>query len=65
MLWYWVATYQLAQAHRPAESELSGKLKRWEHRARTAEIVRYLSRDHGLAIAGFIVELATLTAEEA
>jgi hypothetical protein len=40
-------------------------VKRWEHRARTAEIVRHLSQDGGLALGGLIEKLDKLTAEEA
>ena len=48
-----------------AASALSGRVQRWKHRARTTEIVRHLSRDRGLALAGLIEQLDKLTAEEA
>jgi len=47
-----------------AESALSGRVERWEHRARTTEIVRHLSRDHGRALASPIRKLEKLTADE-
>ena len=48
----------------PAEGELGAKVGRWEQRARTAELVRHLSRDGGLSLIGQIEELAKLITEE-
>ncbi|HEV8416254.1 MAG TPA: hypothetical protein VGQ49_21860 [Bryobacteraceae bacterium] len=48
-----------------ADIALSGRVQRWEHRARTTEIVRHLSSDRGLALASLIEKFDTLTAEEA
>ena len=48
-----------------ADSALTGHLKRWEHRARTAEIVHGLSHDRGLALTSLVGELDRLGAEEA
>jgi hypothetical protein len=48
-----------------ADSALTGRMARWEHRARTDEIVRRVSRDRGLVVTGLIEKLDKLTTEEA